>query len=224
MLLCIIGSAQGQPTDGNNNKWSNEQWEKAKEGKDYSSDTYLEKKSTQEDNTELQERNWDDRILNWLNSDIVKVISILLFIGILVYVLYQLMGTKNQVKNSKLVLVSEIDFEKVEDNLPESNLETYLQQALHQHDYKQAIRIHFLSIIQLLHQLELINWQRDKTNYEYAQEMMHQQSYDTYQQLMITYEIVWYGDTQLTHAIYQQIAPSYTEYKKQLTFAFTEKK
>ncbi len=223
--LFIISANIAVPTIAQTNNteqkgWSDEQWEKAKEGLDYNEKTKEEKKKKKDDTiTEKTEPDWNisETLSKIFNSDLGKIISILLIIGLLVFTAIKLLAEKSNSANKKISPANFAeDFEELEDNLPETDLEKFLRLALEKGNYKQAIRILFLTTIQKLDENHLIQWKKDKTNLDYLREMRHHNTYRDFRELTLVYEIIWYGDTAITAEVYEKLNPVFNNYNSEL--------
>lgn len=224
-VLIIIGThvtiptfsqAENQPSQG----WSNEQWEKAKEGLNYE-EKLKEKKEREKSKPKQREESssWDLResLTNIFNSNLGKVLAIIIIVGLLAFALIKLLVDKRKSGDKKIIPASfSENFEQIEDNLPETDLERFLRLALERGDFKQAIRILFLTTIQKLDETRQIQWKKDKTNLDYLREMRSQKGYGGFRELTLAYEIIWYGDTSITPEVYHKLNPLFNNYNNQL--------
>lgn len=72
-------------------------------------------------------------------------------------------------------------------------------QALERGDQRQAIRSSFMWLLQLLREQQLINYRKDKTNYDYYRELAGTPYNRDFRQLSSKYEYVWYGHFTITN-------------------------
>jgi len=219
MIPIVCLSQDESSTSGT---WSNEQWDEAKKGLNYDEKVKEKKKKEEENNVEEIEENSSWNIVEFFNgiftSPLGKIISITIIIGLLVYTVIKILVVKRNDSGKKITPINSIEnFEEIEDNLPESDLEKYLRLALEKHDYKLAVRILFLTTIQKLNEAKIIQWKKDKTNQDYLYEMRSNLDYDQFRYLTFTYEIVWYGDTAINEEIYARLNPSFKSYNDKLS-------
>lgn len=227
LLTSIVIStvAQEQNKKPASSGWSNEQWEESRKGLNYEEEKKKEQKRNEEipseDNsvsdTTDNKRSISEVFSDFFNSGIGKVLSIVLVIALLVFTIIRIItvrGVSQNLKIKKNVSLEEIN--EVEDNLPESDLEQYLKLALEKGDHKLAVRILFLTTIQKLNEAGFILWKKDKTNQDYLYEMRKKNNYQDFQKLTLTYELVWYGDTDITAGVFEKITPLFNSYNSKL--------
>jgi len=217
--LCQVDMSDSQDPSPT---WNDEQWKKAKDGLDYT-DTPKEKKEKKEDAIEEQSEDnvqSNDSSDEWLKalftSPLAKVIAILIIIGLLIFTIMRIMVANGVIKNKKLIQLEALSLDDIEDNLEESDLDKFLRHALEKGDYKTAVRILYLSVIQKLHANAWINWKKDKTNRDYLNEMRTRTGYTQFRNLTLAYEIVWYGDTTINAAEFERVNSFFSTYKKSL--------
>lgn len=81
----------------------------------------------------------------------------------------------------------------LETDLPESDLDRYLAEAIRLGDYAVAIRIYYLQVLQQLQGASLIQWKKDKTNREYLRDLRGTPYAGDFSQLTLIFEKVRYG-------------------------------
>lgn len=135
-----------------------------------------------------------------------------LVIALLAVLIVKIILEANKNKNipQKKVL-SNVDLEKLEENIHETDLQRLLKQVLEEKDYKLAIRIHYLMIIRKLSDLEWIDWRKNKTNLEYLTEVSERPIYQAFQQLTYVFERIWYGELEIGEREYRILAPKFEE-------------
>lgn len=81
-----------------------------------------------------------------------------------------------------------------DEDIHELNLETLLQQAIDNKDYRLAIRYYYLSTLKGLTNKEIIDYHKDKTNSEYLFEIENKELRTSFSYLSYVYSYVWYGE------------------------------
>jgi len=225
VFLILIGVHTVTPSRSQNenkpeSSWSDEQWEKAREGLNYEEklkEPKKKEKTNETDRVDSSSWNMKESLTNIFNSDLGKFISIALIVGLLVFALFKLLIDKRTSGSKKIITAAlSENYDGLEENLPETDLERFLRLALENGDYKLAIRILFLTTVQKLDELKLIHWKKDKTNLDYLREMRQNDNYARFKELTIAYEIIWYGDTTITSETYQKLNPIFKNYANQL--------
>ena len=126
---------------------------------------------------------------------IAQIIIIGLFIALIVWLLYLLIGNEVMGRGSTRVKGDNQDIIMTGDEIPhESDLEKWLKQALKQNNYKLVVRIYFLMIIKELENKKLIRWENEKTNRDYLHELDGSQYQSDFMAVAMNYDRVWYGD------------------------------
>lgn len=189
-------------------QFSEENIKKSRGKIDYSED-HLKKKK--EKKKETKNRNIDPGLGSAVGG-IVKFIFIALLIGILAAIIVNMLGGGNLFKPSSKKIkgsVSELDFDELEDNLQESELEKILKEAISKKEYKVAVRLYFLMIIRDLSEKKFIKWKKDKTNREYVRETGSLPFNFKFQEATNVFERIWYGEFNIESQDFANIQPKF---------------
>ena len=200
--------------DGNTDHWNREydleegeyveDWQEYYE-RDY--DNY--ERFQREDKREVQRieedrSRTDESKMNSPGNGLWGVLLILLLVIILVLVLVFLFLSKDK--------DTAISKEKIDDlipsEIPRSELERMLDQAIASKDYRKAIRIYFIFIIKDLSEKGWIVWHKRKTNMSYLREMKKKPFYKEFSKVVSFYEVVWYGKRVVSEEDYYAIEPT----------------
>ena len=109
-----------------------------------------------------------------------------------------------------------IDLEQIEENIHETDFERYIRQALESKQFALAIRLYYLHILNELSQLKHIKWKKDKTNRTYLNEMSSSPFNQSFRQLTLIFERVWYGNGELDEADFNALEPHFKTFLQQL--------
>ncbi len=202
-------------------KMSASDWEKAVNGVDFGKAKAPKEEEPEEEEEAQEEIDYDDSNFDWsfgLNKTVASFILGFIILAIVILIVVLIV---RQVKQSDVRVQPKSDddsynIEDIEENLPESDLQRYLRLALEAEDYKAAIRIYYLAIIQSLSQKKQINWQREKTNYDYLLEVSGKPIFTPFSNLTLTYELVWYGDALVSKTVYQSVEPKFSQVLKHI--------
>jgi hypothetical protein len=132
-----------------------------------------------------------------------QIFAYLLCITLFVFIIYSIFKNIDIVKNKK-VLENQIDLEDIED-INKINLNQLYDQAIKANDYRLALRLKFLIIIQKLAFQNVVIWKKDKTNRAYINEIIQDQTRTDFRKIVSIYERVWYGNTALTEDLFQVV-------------------
>lgn len=177
------------------------QWEKAGGGLDYS-----------KDRAEIEQKPREDRMpdlnpgLNWRLPPIVGKILQLLAIGLgLVVIAFGVYRLLQQPANNRIAGQAMRTLEHVEQNLPETDIEVFLREAIENGHFTLAIRLYFLLVIQRLSARGWVAWTRDKTNRDYLSEMRGKPVFPTFREATLQYERIWYGNQTLDKEAFEPV-------------------
>ena len=84
-----------------------------------------------------------------------------------------------------------------EENIENNDFETLIQKAKANKDYRRAVRYYYLLILQRLTEHKLIDWHKDKTNYDYFLELQAKPIQNDFSNSNYIYDYIWYGNFEL---------------------------
>jgi hypothetical protein len=207
--------------------WTNEQWEKAKDGLDYTEPgrkkEIEEVNSLPEPTTENRDT-WADKLNRFFTSTGGKAIALLLLLSLLAYTLFRLMSKAQLNKNRKIHSDLAYYLEHIEEHFEESDMDRLLRLAVDSGDLKTAVRVLYLRLLWQLHERRWIIWKKDKTNHDFLLEMRSRKSYRIFNELTLAYEIIWYGDTEVDASGFDVILKKFNSYGKMIEEESNEKK
>lgn len=127
---------------------------------------------------------------------------------LLAFIIYRMLGFKGGPSNKRINRqsdIGEINLEKIEENLAETDLERYIRLAVEQGNLPLAVRLYYLAVIQSLSQRQVIRWKKDKTNRHYLAEAAATGFYPEFRALTLVYETTWYGNLDLDREMFDQL-------------------
>ncbi len=144
-------------------------------------------------------------------GSVLIVIAVILLIALIIFLVYK-SGLGSTVSNKDYA--DEIEIQDVED-INELNLDELLQEALSNQNYRMATRIMYLQVLKGLNNKKIIDWQNEKTNYDYIREIKDQNLSDRLDQVTYIYEYIWYGEAELNTSSFKQIEPQFNQLIKE---------
>ncbi|MEO9533677.1 MAG: hypothetical protein ABJG68_01660 [Crocinitomicaceae bacterium] len=136
------------------------------------------------------------------------------FVIALVFLIYY-MYVNTPKKGKKITSTFELeDVNPTE--IPLTELQRLLQEALSKGDYRGAVRIYFIFIIRDLSNKNWIDWEKEKTNFHYLREMSGKKEYEDFNRSVSYFEIIWYGKRELDAQKFEQIKPNFTQFLDKL--------
>ena len=145
----------------------------------------------------------------------MQVLGVLAILALIVFILYVLISNKrNWIGKEKdlknVVSVLNPDEEHVEN----MDLDTLLERALNQQNYRLAIRYQYLKTLKLLTQKNIISYHVKKTNLDYLEEITSEKHKQEFSYLSYLYNYIWYGEFNITQPQYQNAAKSFHQFLK----------
>lgn len=180
--------------------------ENEKEGYEYYEKPQDKSQSSSKKNIKLKNNN-----LNVSSGALsfTQIILIVLGIAILAFIVYYLFMRFSEDSDGAKV---KLDFnEMAPSEIPKSELERRLEEALAKGDYREAIRIYFIFIIKDLADKNWIKWEKKKTNFSYLMEMRSRPQYDLFNKSVSIFEIAWYGNYQVNQHTFKEVEPTFKE-------------
>jgi hypothetical protein len=138
---------------------------------------------------------WSGPLLQMMSYVFVIAIALLL-----VWFIVRNVSFDMRIKRSKI----EDDPEKPVENIEDLDIQSMLDQAAREGNYKLAVRLHYLRLLKKLNELGMIAWKKDKTNRDYLAELFSRDfHFADIRRLTVFYESVWYGDHMLQTDTFQ---------------------
>lgn len=173
--------------------------------------TYIEK------TPKVEESNSSAPDLSWLNSisgllKIIPIVVILIAVFLIARALINnegswIVGKSTNKAIEKLELIDE-------EIIQNSNLEELLNTAIHQKNYRLAIRYQYLITLKKLSENHFISLDKDKTNSDYLLEIQTPQHQKEFSYLAYIYDYVWYGQFNITASDFTDLQQSFIHYNK----------
>lgn len=102
-----------------------------------------------------------------------------------------------------------VDTLKEEGDLLGANLDKALSEAMKVPDYRMAIRLNYLQVLQALAKKKMINWRIDKTNEKYIRELEEAVLQSRLTGLTVIFEKIWYGNKEIGREDYEQLIKAF---------------
>lgn len=103
-----------------------------------------------------------------------------------------------------------------EEIIDSTDLNSLLQKAIQNNNYRLAIRYYFLEALKKLNDKNKIKLDRDKTNSDYLFELKNNEERKQFSYISYLYDYVWYGEFLLTEVEFKQIESSFNNFNKQI--------
>lgn len=134
-----------------------------------------------------------------------------LVIGLLLYLVLRVLGINPFIKKGDKNKIH-MALEELEDHLDTAAIDPHLYTAIKSKNFKLAIRLYYLMIIQKLALKEKITWKKYKTNKHYLIELRNREEYPILRKLTLTYERSWFGESDINENEYDSIQPDFVNF------------
>ncbi len=109
--------------------------------------------------------------------------------------------------------------EEAEENLPDVELNNILATALNDENWKIALRIQFLMLLQALIYADLIIWKKRKTNQQFVEEISDESIKRPFKIAVDAFDPAWYGTNQLNKDEFEAINQTIEQLKTRVNNA-----
>ncbi len=187
---------------------------------------YKEQKEFQYDQIEGRQLSLWERFWMWFWKMISKLfvgaasnsVSKYLFIGLgialLAFLIVKMIGAKNIF--SKKPLETILPYDVLNENIHEIDYDKELQRLIGEGKFRLAVRLLYLRALKKLSDAQLIQWQPDKTNYNYLTEISKPELKNDFSQLTLQFDYIWYGDFPIDEQKFEPIKQSFNHFNNQI--------
>lgn len=185
MMICAFGLsntlAQAPVTD--------EQYEHLRGEIDFSKTKEVWKPKKQGSYRTNQGKENIDTNISSGGDGVFTVLGYFLLGGVVIGVFYMVL---KDVKREQLTTTETINLDDIED-IASIDFDQLLKEALVKNDYRLALRLKFLIILNKLTQTEKIKWKPYKTNRIYIRELKNTPHQSNFRNIANIFEYIWYG-------------------------------
>ncbi len=136
------------------------------------------------------------------------LLALFLYLVIRFFVKSNMQGMGKNRKNPNVVSLSED-----EHIIKNEDIQQLIKNALAEQNHRLAIRYHYLYILQLLSEREMIDWQQQKTNDDYLVELSESALKNEFGKATLLYDYVWYGEFDLDRSRYEKAEKVFIDLK-----------
>lgn len=155
-------------------------------------------------------------INRFLSSTFLRVLLWTLGAFFVLFILYRLFLTEGVFKRGSKKAGPVLQEAEEEIISGETDFDNLVNQALQNNDYRLAVRYQYLKTLHKLADKNCIELARDKTNFQYVQEIADPDLKNDFASLTLNYEYVWYGEFRIDKSIYQKIRMNVTTLNQKL--------
>jgi hypothetical protein len=186
-------------------------------GKDfeYTEETKVEPKKTDDNKTNNSAPIFD--FLSFLGFFMSTIFPFLLG-GFVIYVIVKvLLGSEFKLWNKTVKsqkMAKKLIYE--DEDIHDINVDTLLQQAIANKDFRLAIRYYYLSSLKTLSNKQVIDYHKDKTNSDYLFEIENTTIRTNFSYLSYVYSYVWYGEFPVDETSFKVAENKYQSFLKSI--------
>ena len=133
------------------------------------------------------------RYLSEATTNIMGYVVIFIVVFAIVFLLIKISGIRSIQRNT--TNYSEVDIGT--ENINEMNFNALIRSALDNKDYRLCVRFMYLKNLKALSDRKIIEWDVNKTNFSYLNEIKNVDLHGSFLRLTILFDYVWYGHLQL---------------------------
>jgi hypothetical protein len=106
-----------------------------------------------------------------------------------------------------------LTYSESDENIHEIDFDADIEKAIAVHNYRYAVRLLYLRSLKQLSDNGLINWQPNKTNTNYINELANYEQREMFKHLTHQFEYIWYGDFMINGDMFKKINPLFNNFK-----------
>ncbi len=180
---------------------------------------------------EGEAQNLVKRFLNWFFSWIddslgvnispytLQIIEYLIYIlmgGLIIYLFVRFLSGENFSAVFTKKANSILDINLSEDHIENVDLDALIKSALDEKDYRLAVRYHYLRILKILSQKNIIDWHYEKTNSDYQNEIEAPTVKSGFRDVSYLYDYIWYGEQEIDGLKYEIVEARFATLKNSI--------
>ena len=147
---------------------------------------------------------------------IFNVILVSLAAGILAFFIFKLTGMQNAGLFGKKNTGNALDYSTHDENIHAIDFDAAIQEAVEKRNFRFAVRLLYLQTLKYLTDRKLINWQLNKTNVTYIQELNGSVYQQGFRNLTFQFENNWYGDLPIEESEFIQVKNHFNTFNRQM--------
>lgn len=106
--------------------------------------------------------------------------------------------------------------EVLDENIHEMDFDGLVERAITERDYRKAVRLYYLKTLKQLTDKGLLDWQINKTNYDYQLELEKTVHFQPFRELSLLFDYVWYGEMPIDKEQFGGIRDSFVQFQRKL--------
>jgi cell division protein FtsL len=201
VAIAILIALSASIYASNDKKLNHDKWEKLTKDLSYQDDI----KKVQKEKQQRTKQDSPTKHINYPSVDIsgtAQIILILIVVVVLIFIISRFITKGVAVNQSVESLYMEAD--KAEEKLLQTDVDYLLNKAKDAKDYRLALRIYYLKMLKTLNEFHYIEWQIQKTNYQYNIELTNWNYLPDWKGVTKQYERSWYGEKSINEVEFNE--------------------
>jgi hypothetical protein len=169
-----------------------------------------------------------DRFWSWFWNKIDEMLStetgkrtfstimIVIAAAVLVYTIMKITGMSGAGLFRSKNTGAGIPYTTLDEDIHAISFEEAIERAVNEGNLRLAVRLLYLQTLKKLSDRGLINWQINKTNIAYVQELAGTTYGQSFNQLTLKFETNWYGDRHIEPEAFRQVRDEFNMFNHQL--------
>ncbi|WP_341199316.1 DUF4129 domain-containing protein [Croceibacter atlanticus] len=160
------------------------------------------------------------QFMNWLFGDyegnaillfLVNYLPYLILVGIVGFIVWLFIKLNIGNRFLKSPDSGEVLMSEDEDIIKRQHIPSLIEDALNNKQYRLAIRYHYLFVLKQLTDAEQIDYEFDKTNTDYLNEITNKNLKNGFTNITRIYDFIWYGNFSITQKDYVKAKAQFNE-------------
>ena len=106
--------------------------------------------------------------------------------------------------------------EVLDENIHEMDFDGLIEKTITERDYRKAVRLYYLKTLKQLTDKGLLDWQINKTNYDYQLELSNTAHFQPFRELSLLFDYVWYGEMPIDKEQFGGIQNNFVQFQRKL--------
>ncbi|MFV8226074.1 DUF4129 domain-containing protein [Christiangramia aquimixticola] len=189
-----------------------------------------------------EKANWWTRFKSWLNHKynqllswifgeyeakgflamLISILPFLLILGLLILIIWLFSKLDPGGKILQKPAAMEVFLSDEEELIKNEDLDSLIKNAVKNQNYRLAVRYHYLKELRRLDELNIIEYQYQKTNKEYVLEIVDLELRNLFLDITKLYEFIWYGNFRVSEGDYHLAEAGFNNLDHRLNSAGNE--
>ena len=145
---------------------------------------------------------------------VVKILLLALGAAALAFVIFKSQGVNIFGIFKRKPTTAPIPYSEFFEDINQINFDEEIESAIAKRNYRFAVRLLYLKCLKQLSDAGLIQWQLDKTNSAYINELSNNEQRAAFSMLTRQFEYIWYGEFLIDGLVYNNIYSSFQDFYK----------